>query len=336
MSSEQKQIRIGQFVDTLADPIVAFGDDGMLHAANRAAESLVGLHEALSFDDFAAALARTSRTPEATLEALRAAYGASGGTPQRIAVAGGSYEVRGQRARNGRALFFRHVGRADDAPTEADEILFQQGRANFLTLMGHNLRTPLNSILGFAEIIALQAFGAEARERYREYANDIVAEATRLHESLDALITLASIETEDVAIRMEVVDVGVALERAIEAITVKETRGAIVLEVPVARLQCRADPDLLHQALVSILAHACRQSPGAECVASVRRRDDAIVFSLRVREGITKTPDERQPDSDCKTALWIAHTIASAHGGGLRFVHAGDNSSEIRLVIPVG
>src|SRR3546814_20248188 len=60
----------------------------------------------------------------------------------------------------------------------------------------HELRTPLNAILGFAEIIDHQFFGPVG-VRYREIAQDIVADAQKLLGTFDDLDLASRIERGD-------------------------------------------------------------------------------------------------------------------------------------------
>jgi two-component system cell cycle sensor histidine kinase PleC len=83
----------------------------------------------------------------------------------------------------------------DEAETQrAKAVRANATKTNFLANMSHELRTPLNAILGFSEVIATEAFGPDAREHYRDYANDILASGTHLLSLINDLLDVAKIE----------------------------------------------------------------------------------------------------------------------------------------------
>src|SRR6202012_2620773 len=57
--------------------------------------------------------------------------------------------------------------------------LANRAKAAFLAAMSHELKTPLNAVLGFSEIIRDQLLGPVGRPVYRDYAGDIHASGRR-------------------------------------------------------------------------------------------------------------------------------------------------------------
>lgn len=326
-------LALADAINGLPDPFIAFGPDDEVTAFNRAAADKLGDMTGLSFADVERLWSAIARDPDAAVRALNGAYFNPGGKPQRLPGGSSVFAVRCQSTGNGKALLFRQCGLTDLAPTLEDEMLLEQGRANFINLMSHALRTPLNSILGFSEIISLQALGPSAQDRYREYAQDIAGEAVRLHESLDALLTLASLESEDGMIRSQVFDAGALLQSAISSVKTVSGGALVRYDGPADRVQGRGDPELIHQALTAIMAEGLRASENQELTASVVARGGSIVFSVQLPHSSDEAL-KQATDAQFNTGLWIGHTIASAHGGGLRLTKPNQGKREIRLVLP--
>src|SRR5258706_3042243 len=53
-------------------------------------------------------------------------------------------------------------------------------KADMLARISHEVRTPLNAIIGFAEVMIGERFGTLANERYIQYMKDILASGEAL------------------------------------------------------------------------------------------------------------------------------------------------------------
>jgi PAS domain S-box-containing protein len=79
-----------------------------------------------------------------------------------------------------------------DAKTRAE--VANLAKSEFLANMSHELRTPLNAILGFSDIIERRMFGADAIDRYADYAHDIHESGTHLLLIINEILDLSKIE----------------------------------------------------------------------------------------------------------------------------------------------
>src|SRR4029077_257697 len=68
-------------------------------------------------------------------------------------------------------------------------------KADMLARISHEVRTPLNAIIGFAEVMIGERFGALGNERYAEYMKDIRASGERVLSIINDLLDLSRIET---------------------------------------------------------------------------------------------------------------------------------------------
>src|SRR5262249_54418716 len=68
-------------------------------------------------------------------------------------------------------------------------------KADMLARVSHEVRAPLNAIIGFAEVMISERFGALGNERYLEYLRDIRTSGERVTAILNDLTELARIET---------------------------------------------------------------------------------------------------------------------------------------------
>ncbi len=90
-----------------------------------------------------------------------------------------------------------------------------RSKAAFLAHLSHDIRTPLNHIIGFAELISHQAFGPLGHERYADYARDIKKSGESLFASVADILELAELESGQRILSISPIDVD-ALFRSIK------------------------------------------------------------------------------------------------------------------------
>ena len=202
---------LGAILDTTTDGIVMFNAEGNINSANRSAEALFG-HDG---DDLArrnlAELSRR-RAQHAVFDYL-AAIKSSGVA----SLLDHGREVLGRESKGGIIPLSMTMGRTRaDGPNffavfrdlsqtrqtenelrEARRLAERAGtaKADVLARISHEVRTPLNAIIGFAEVMIGERFGALGNERYSEYMKDIRASGERVIAVINDLSDLSRIET---------------------------------------------------------------------------------------------------------------------------------------------
>lgn len=78
-----------------------------------------------------------------------------------------------------------------------------RAKTAFLAHLSHDIRTPLNHIIGFAELIQHQLFGPLGDERYEDYVQDIRGSGEKLLASFAEIFELAQLEAGNTPIRIE-------------------------------------------------------------------------------------------------------------------------------------
>jgi signal transduction histidine kinase len=81
-----------------------------------------------------------------------------------------------------------------------------RAKTSFLANMSHEFRTPLNAIMGFAEMIRDRRFGDDDIARYAEYAGDIVDCGEALLQMINQILDLSRIEARRYEVSLEAID----------------------------------------------------------------------------------------------------------------------------------
>lgn len=92
-----------------------------------------------------------------------------------------------------------------------------RSRSEFLAGMSHDLRTPLNAVLGFSQMITGEVLGAIDNPQYSEYARHIQESGYDLLAKIEDLLEIASIEAGHVTLDRSSVRMGEILKQVVDA-----------------------------------------------------------------------------------------------------------------------
>lgn len=215
------------------------------------------------------------------------------------------------------------------ALTERNEALMAADRlkSEFIANVSYEFRTPLNAIIGYAELLARQYFG-EMNERQLEYTSAILDSAQNLILMIGDVIDVAAIEAGYIQLEPALVDIRQLVE-SISRLFQQRARSRnidLVLELPTEIGAIRADPQRLKQALGNLLSAAIGAAPGGRSiVVTATRGDEALDISVAVRGAPDDFGLDVGPDSDSAQArsstrglgIALARTLIELHGGRL-------------------
>ncbi len=143
----------------------------------------------------------------------------------------------------------------------------------------HELRTPLTALRTVGEVGLRQS---DSQAALRETIGSMLEEAQRLNDLIDALLTLARMESGKQAVLPEPVRVAVLLKDLRESLGVLAAEKEQAIELDCAEgLVVTADRLLLRQALLNILHNAIRYAPSQSRIrVQASRRDGATVIQV--------------------------------------------------------
>lgn len=73
-----------------------------------------------------------------------------------------------------------------------------RAKSEFLNCIGHELKTPLNAVIGFAELLRNEGFGPLGHPSYKEFANDISGSGTKLLEIAEDILSIVQAESQSI------------------------------------------------------------------------------------------------------------------------------------------
>jgi PAS domain S-box-containing protein len=140
---------------------------------------------------------------------------------------------------------------------ETQEAARQKGA--FLAAMSHELKTPLNAVIGFSDLMRQELFGPIENERYRSYVGDVHENGLRLLAMINSILDFSRIEGGLLDLEESVIAVSEAVTAAREEMISRgKPMPTIALHVPPDLPALRADPKRLHQILMQLLSNAAK------------------------------------------------------------------------------
>ena len=158
-----------------------------------------------------------------------------------------------------------------------------QAKANFLSIISHELKTPLSVINGFLSLILDERYHDDP-QHLREAVQIAKRRGEQLSRMIDELIDLARLDARSMVLRLEEADIGQLLRELAAEFQEECRRRGVRLSLRLAenlpRLVC--DPDKLGQVFTNLLANALKFSPeGGEVELGAETRGEEILFTCR-------------------------------------------------------
>lgn len=153
----------------------------------------------------------------------------------------------------------------------------------FIGHVSYEMRTPLNSIIGFSELLGNPLFGP-LTEKQREYLGDITSSSKSLLAIIDDILDLATIDAGSLELSFAPVKVRNVIDAAIEGIRDRAARNRLTLDIAIDDDATRfvADESRVRQVLYNLLSNAVGFSkPDGVVHISAWREPGAMVFSVQ-------------------------------------------------------
>ncbi|WP_445490402.1 PAS domain-containing protein [Rhodopseudomonas sp. RCAM05734] len=293
---------LGAILDTTAEGIVMFDAEGNINSCNRSAEALFGydgaaLTQRNLVDLFAPESQRVvgdyldsikSASVAAMLDHGREALGQvreGGLVPLSV--------MMGRTREDGPNFFavFRDLTQIKKTETELLNARRQADRAatakaDVLARISHEVRTPLNAIIGFAEVMTEQRFGPLGNERYVEYMKDIRVSGERVIAIINDLLDLSRIETGNLDLAFTNQNLNEMVEQCVAVMQPQANRGRIIIRTSLAHTLPRvvADARALRQIALNLIGNSIHlANAGGQVIVSTALSDFGDVV-LRVRD----------------------------------------------------
>ncbi len=149
--------------------------------------------------------------------------------------------------------------------------------------LSHEMKTPLNAIMGFADTIRSETFGPLGDEKYKEYADDIHASGRHLMDLIGSILDSAKIEADNYRLAPVLAD-PTPIARDCAAMIKGETEKAglaLIVEIAPNLPETLIDQRAIKQILINLLTNAVKFTEKGSITLSVKEKNGALDFTVR-------------------------------------------------------
>ena len=193
-----------------------------------------------------------------------------------------------------------------------------QAKTDFLSRMSHELRTPLNAVLGFAQVLKMNS-ADPLSPRQLGMVKQIESSGLHLLEMIADVLDVSKIESDEVDVYIEDVDVRLLTRDCQHMVTVQAKEAGVHLEVITQDgvSKVRADRTRLKQVLLNLLSNAVKYNRrGGQVSLILQQHEGRLTF--RVRDtGIGMTREQAEHLFEPFNRLGRENTSTPGTGIGL-------------------
>lgn len=170
-----------------------------------------------------------------------------------------------------------------------------EAKSYFLATMSHELRAPLNSIIGFTELLLDETYG-KLNDRQRDFLRDVQRASSHLLKLINDVLELARMEAGRITLEPAPVAVG-QLFRDVFSLTrgaAAEKNQRLEFSVETDDLMVMADERRAKQILTNLISNAVKYSPPDTAIrVAAQTSADMVLFSV-ADEGPGIPPEDHE------------------------------------------
>jgi signal transduction histidine kinase len=226
----------------------------------------------------------------------------------------------------------------------------RRARDSILANISHEFRTPLAAQQASIELLR-DGLADMPREKLEELVDSLQRGTLRLTRLIDNLLESVRIESGQLAIRRQPVELAQVVEDAQELIAglLAQRHQRLQVEIPAELPQVQGDAQRLAQVVTNLLANANKFGPDGSAIA-IGAAHDADSVSLWVEnegpgvpdleggsifERFYRSADQEPEPRGLGLGLWIAKSIVDRHGGRIGVERTADGRTRFTVTLPI-
>jgi len=243
--------------------------------------------------------------------------------------------------------------KVEEALREKNEALHaaEKLKTNFIANVSYQLRTPLNTVMGFTEMLKQQYIGT-LNEKQMSYMSNILEAGERLKSLINDILDLSSIEAGQMELSYSRINAKTLIENIVD---ITQTWGRknnieMIIDCKQDRLFFDGDEQRVKQILLNLISNAFNFSPsGSKVVIGAEEKDNYILISVKDNGiGIDENEIERvftpfdkinsgttTNRSGAGLGLTLVKNIVELHKGRIEIESKKDTGTSVLVFLPI-
>ena len=225
-----------------------------------------------------------------------------------------------------------------------------RAKSEFVSVVAHELRTPMTSIRGYAGMLA-QGIGGTLQPDQEQFVDTIIGNVERMRVLVSDLQDVSRLETGQIRLEPTEASLAAAVQSAMQT-TQAQMQGRaqqLTIDLPEDLPPVRADPARLAQVLINLLSNAHKYTQdGGQISVCAWSEDDQVLCAVS-DTGIGMSPDDQaelftkffrsshpdvQATSGTGLGLCIVKSLVELQGGQLHVNSALGEGSTFTFTLP--
>ena len=225
-------------------------------------------------------------------------------------------------------------------------------RRDLVASVSHDLRSPLASLRGYLETLAMRGDDAPPEER-EAHVGRALRSAERLSALVADLFDLARLDGAEGSVDAEPTALGPLVSDVVSEHRAEAERRGVRLGVRAERglPPAHVDPGLVDRAVDNLVENALRHTPpggavdvgvergaGGTLVVTVRDTGEGVAPDVlpRVFDRFVRADPSRKADGGAGLGLAVVKRVAELHGGAVRAESVPGEGATFSIVLPIG
>jgi len=246
----------------------------------------------------------------------------------------------------------RHRARVAEQSARIETELASKVKSEFIANMSHELKTPLNTVIGFSKLLTQHQDRRLPDKEIVEYATLINDAAGHLLSVINDILDISKLQSGKYPIDSREINIEDVLADSIDAFHNQWEAGQIEVDIKIAAdlPMIRGDAVKLKKILSNVLSNAIKFTPadGTVAVKALRTADHGVIIAIR-DSGVGMSSEEIEVamtpfgQVDGGRSRWregaglglpIAKALVELHGGALYIASQQNEGTEVVITFP--